>query len=64
MKTNKTELAQILSDEKQITKRLLVLATEFPTIGFEASNHYFYNDRNLVEKILQTEMLEEELKTV
>ena len=64
LKTNKTELAQILSDEKQITKRLLVLATEFPTIGFEASNHYFYNDRNLVEKILQTEMLEEQLKTL
>lgn len=64
LQANKAELAQILSDEKQITARLLDLATDYPTIGFEASNHYYYNDRNLVEKILQTEMLDEELKTV
>ena len=64
LKANKEELAQILNEEKAITERLLVLAAKYPTIGFEASNHYYYNDRNLVEKILQTTMLEEELKTL
>lgn len=62
LKANKAELLQVLSEEKEIAKRLLELASEYATIGFEASNHYFYNDRNLVEKILQTAMLEEELQ--
>jgi hypothetical protein len=59
---NLSEIEDVLEEEKAITERLLALASQYPTIGFEAANHYFYNDRNLVEKILQTQMLEDELK--
>ena len=60
----KTEIAELIAQEREITERLLVLAGENPAIGFEASNHYFYNDRTLTEKILETYALEEKLKNV
>lgn len=60
----KTEIAELIAQEREITERLLVLAGENPAIGFEASNHYFYNDRTLTEKILETYALEEELKNI
>ena len=34
-------------------KELLALVREDARIGFEASNHYFYTERNLVEKIVR-----------
>ena len=52
----------VLSEEGEITKRLLHLSAENPAIGFEASNHYYYNERNLIEKILQTDVLKDELR--
>ena len=60
---NKRALAEILQAEKELTERLLVLAANNPAVGFEASNHYYYNDRNLIEKILQTNILKYELVT-
>ena len=51
----------LLEEEERITKRLLTIISEMPAVGFETSNHYFYNDRNLVEKILQTQLLQEKL---
>ena len=62
--TYKTQALDVLREEEEITKRLLVLSAHNPTIGFEASNHYYYNERNLIEKILQTQLLEEELKVL
>lgn len=64
VKAYKAEISQLLSEEKDICERLLNLASQYPAIGFEAANHYFYNDRNLVEKIIQTQMLEEELTAI
>ncbi len=60
----KAEIADLITQEREITQRLLVLAAGNPAIGFEASNHYYYNDRTLTEKILETYALEEELKNV
>ena len=57
----KKELLGLLQEEKTIAEELLSLTEEFPAIGFEASNHYFYNDRNLIEKILQTTAFSDEL---
>ena len=37
------------------------LMREDAKIGFEASNHYFYTERNLMEKILRMEQFEEAL---
>ena len=41
--------------EKEMSdaKELLALVREDARIGFEASNHYFYTERNLVEKIVR-----------
>ena len=58
----KKELLEILGEEETITKRLLSFLDKMPAIGFETSNHYFYNERNLLEKILQTQMLKKELQ--
>ena len=60
---NKHALAEILDMEKELAERLLIVAAKNPAVGFEASNHYFYNERNLIEKILQTNILKYELLT-
>ena len=60
----KSQALDVLSAEGEIAKRLLQLYAGNAAIGFEASNHYFYNERNLVEKILQTQLLIDELKTM
>ena len=33
-------------------------------IGYEASNHYFYTERNLMEKILRMDVFKEMLNMV
>lgn len=53
------ELKQILEEEKSNTKQLLELVYQNAYIGFEASNHYFYTDRNLLEKLLVINQLKE-----
>ena len=58
----KEEILAILSEEEEITKRLISFLPQMPAIGFETSNHYFYNERNLAEKILQTKMLKHDLQ--
>ena len=62
LEKNKDKILSILQEEEQITKRLLDVVCKTATIGFETSNHYFYNERNLVEKILQTQMLARDLQ--
>ena len=41
--------------EKENAKGLLALIREDGRIAFEASNHYFYTERNLLEKIVRME---------
>ena len=55
------ELRAILKEEKAIAERLLKILPKSSAVGFETSNHYFYNERNLIEKVLQTEDLLKEL---
>ena len=55
------ELRAILKEEKAIAERLLKILPKSSAVGFETSNHYFYNERNLIEKVLQTELLITEL---
>jgi hypothetical protein len=52
---DKTEMARCLSEEKQNAERLLSLMRLDAKIGFETSNHYFYTERNLIEKIVRME---------
>ena len=48
-------LVDILKQEKENTEKLLQLFYADNKVGFEASNHYYYTERNLLEKILQME---------
>ena len=45
----------ILKDESELAMRLIGCVRKDPRIGFEASNHYFYTERNLAEKIINCE---------
>ena len=49
---NKELIKNLIGQEKKNTKQLLDLLYVNACVGFEASNHYFYTDRNLIEKIL------------
>ena len=52
-----TKLKHCISEELKLTDKLIKLA-EYPAVGFEASNHYFYNDRNLKAKIIELKNLQ------
>ena len=60
---NRDEILKIIDEERKITERALYLVN-VPTIAFETSNHYFYNERNLKIKILELDLLEDELRVV
>lgn len=47
--------------EKENTESLLRLMRSDARIGYEASNHYFYTERNLIEKIIRMESFDAEL---
>ena len=44
-----------------ITRELIDLAAADPKIGYEASCHYFYSSRNLVEKLICLDRMRKEL---
>ena len=52
---DKTEMARCITEEKQNAERLLSLMRLDAKIGFETSNHYFYTERSLIEKIVRME---------
>lgn len=54
---NKKEIKMILEAERENAKELLSLVYANALVGFEASNHYYYTDRNLIEKILLMDKL-------
>ncbi len=53
-------MVRYAAEEKENAEELLALIRSDAKIGFEASNHYFYTERNLLEKILRMEMFEEQ----
>ena len=44
-------------EEAMVTRRLIMLCREDSRIGFEASNHYYYNENSLIEKLLNCRRL-------
>ncbi len=52
----------VIEAEYTNTQTLLVLAAEDPSIGFEASNHYFYTENTLLEKLCSLDLLRRQLK--
>lgn len=55
----KSEITELLREEKDCIVRLLAILAECPAVGYETSNHYFYNESNLTEKILNIEKIKE-----
>jgi len=55
------ELRKILADEASLTMQLFELVRRNATIGFEASNHYYYTINDLMEKIVAMQILENRL---
>ena len=55
------ELLCVVEQAKAGTEKLLQLVRENACVGFEASNHYYYNERNLLEKLLNLRQLATEL---
>ena len=47
--------------ERENAKNLLALMRSDACIGYEASNHYFYTERNLLEKIVRMTQFEKKL---
>jgi hypothetical protein len=58
---DKKGMTECLRRERENARKLLSLMRADARIGYEASNHYFYTERNLLEKILRTEKSEESL---
>ena len=54
-------LSCVLS-ERENASMLLELMRSDAKIGYEASNHYFYTERNLLEKILRMDVFAKELQ--
>ncbi len=50
-------VAALLADELRLAKRMLALQRGNSTLGFEASNHYFYVGEDLAEKVLNCRYL-------
>jgi hypothetical protein len=48
----KSRLLELVDDEIRVTRELLAHVRADSRIGFEASNHYYYSERELLEKVL------------
>ena len=42
----------LICEREDLLRRLLAFMEKYPEIGFEASNHYLYTPRTLVENLL------------
>ena len=51
------EMKQLASREMELARRLYTIARQDSTIGYEASNHYYYRPLDLAEKVLNCEHL-------
>lgn len=54
-------MRQIAKEEEEKVKELLHLLTKSALIGFETSNHYFYSERNLLEKLINLNRIQNQL---
>ena len=59
---NKELTLRCIDEEKQTATKLLELVRLDARIGYEASNHYFYTERSLIEKIVRMDDLLSQLQ--
>ena len=53
----RTALRNVLTDEIDTARRMFAIARADSRIGYEASNHYFYLPRDLMEKVVNCRYL-------
>ncbi len=58
---SKDEMYEIFKEERSLCLELLPLCEKSTMIGYEGSNHYFYTERDIIEKLIQLDGLEAEL---
>ncbi len=63
-KENKDELLSILEEETLVTKLLYNLFSKDAKIGFEMTNHYYYNENLLLYKLINLKDLTEEVTSL
>jgi hypothetical protein len=54
-------LLSLTVEAREVAEELLHLSEKSPLIGYETSNHYFYTERNLIEKILQMDQMHQRI---
>ena len=52
---HRSRMQELAASEAQLAKRLYTLARQDSTLGYEATNHYYYRPLDLAEKILNCE---------
>ena len=57
----KAILRKLIEEALSDAKEMLTLISQSALVGFEASNHYYYSQRNMVEKILNLKKLLEQI---
>ena len=55
-------MAELAEEEIQLAKRQFLIARHDSTIGYEASNHYYYRPLDLMEKVLNCHQIIDELR--
>ncbi len=54
---HRPRIRQLLESELALARAQYPIARQFPVIGYEASNHYYYTPLDLAEKVLQCQHL-------
>jgi hypothetical protein len=58
------EMKQLARSEMDLARQLYTIARQDSTIGYEASNHYYYRPLDLAEKVLNCQQLLQSLDTI
>jgi hypothetical protein len=58
-----SRMIEILTEEEELAKRLILAQSRDSRIGFEATNHYMYVQNDLIEKVLNCRDLKEKIQS-
>ena len=58
---SKDEMRAIFAEERALCEELLELTPKSTLIAYETANHYFYTERDIIEKLVQLDELDKEL---
>ena len=58
---SKDEMRAVIAEERALCEELIELLPQSTMIAYETSNHYFYTERDIIEKLVQLDGLEKEL---